>query len=59
MMRTEVEIQVNGTENKFEEGAGNFPKPKKRMVIHFLVQDTFRTPNSQDQKRTSQYHIKH
>jgi hypothetical protein len=49
-------VQVKGIENVFDKIiAEEFPSLQKEMVIQ--VQEAFRTPNKQDQKRTSPRHI--
>jgi hypothetical protein len=55
-MGVEEEVQAKGIENIFNKIiAENFPNLEKEMVIH--VQEVFRTPNRQEQKRNSPYHF--
>jgi hypothetical protein len=50
------EVQAKSIENIFNTIiAQNFPNLKKEIVIQ--EQEAFRTPNTQDQKRISLYHI--
>jgi hypothetical protein len=50
------DAQFKGPENIFNKIIEeNFPNLKKEMPVN--IQETYRTPNSLDQKRISTYHI--
>jgi hypothetical protein len=54
--RPNPQIIAKGRENIFNKIiARSFPNPRKKMVLQ--VQEAFRMPNKQDQKRTSLCHI--
>jgi hypothetical protein len=48
-------MQTKGTDNLFNRIIENFPNLKKERVTQ--VQEAYRTPNHQDQKRNTPRHI--